>query len=62
IQAFLRVADQMYSSNNNISQPEPIPDLLHTGFERLQEIFQSEYTHKARSRFRWGSTQSHDIP
>ncbi|EGF97362.1 uncharacterized protein MELLADRAFT_70048 [Melampsora larici-populina 98AG31] len=62
IQAFLRVADRMYSSHNDTSQPEPMPDLLQTGFEKLQEIFQTEYTHHAKSRFHWGSTQSHDIP
>ncbi|KAH9807216.1 hypothetical protein DFH28DRAFT_858321, partial [Melampsora americana] len=55
-------ADQVYSSTNTAPQPDKIPDLMTTGFKRLQEIFKSEYIHNSHSRFRWGSTQTHDIP
>ncbi|EGG06274.1 uncharacterized protein MELLADRAFT_63580 [Melampsora larici-populina 98AG31] len=62
MQAFQRAADRTFGSENQAGQPEPLPNLMETGFLKLQEIFQSKYTHKRSSRFCWGSTLSHDIP
>lgn len=61
-QSFIRAADQTFSTYNRSEQPPPRPDLFKTGFQKLQEIFYDEYTHKHRSRFCWGSTQTKDIP
>ncbi|KAH9807957.1 hypothetical protein DFH28DRAFT_840677, partial [Melampsora americana] len=59
--AFSRVADMTFGPNNQAEQPEPLPNLMETGFIKLQEIFQTEYTHKSSSRYCWGSTRSHDM-
>ncbi|KAH9807257.1 hypothetical protein DFH28DRAFT_827678, partial [Melampsora americana] len=61
MQAFSRAADRTYGVENEAKQPEPRPNLMETGFLKLQEIFKSEYTHKTSSRYCWGSTRSHDI-
>lgn len=62
MQAFARAADATFGSENKAKQPEPLPNLMETGFEKIQDIFQKEYVHNSSSRFRWGSTRSHDIP
>lgn len=62
MQAFARQADRTFTSINKSEQPKKNVDLMDAGFDKLQEIFKSEYVHSARSRFRWGSTASHEIP
>lgn len=62
MQAFARAADRTFGANNEAEQPEPLPNLMETGFIKLQDIFQTEYIHNSSSRFCWGSTRSHDIP
>lgn len=62
MQAFERAADRTFGTHNQSEQPKPLPNLLETGFIRLQDILQKEYVHKSSSRFHWGSTRSHDIP
>ncbi|KAH9818312.1 hypothetical protein DFH28DRAFT_888367 [Melampsora americana] len=58
MQSFMRMADQTFSAYNRSEQPNQKPDLFKTGFHKLQEIFQDEYTHQRRSRYRWGSAQA----
>lgn len=62
MQSFARIADQMYSASNSAAQPDKIPDLMTTGYIKLQDILKTEYAHNSRSRFCWGTTQTHDLP
>ncbi|KAH9808536.1 hypothetical protein DFH28DRAFT_840470, partial [Melampsora americana] len=62
MQAFERAADRTFGSENKAGQPKPLPNLMETGFVKLQDIFQKEYVHNSSLRFHWGSTRSHDIP
>lgn len=61
MQAFERQADRTFTPNNQSTQPQPMLDLMNTGFDKIQEIFKSEYLHSTGSCYRWGSTLSENI-
>ncbi|KAH9820155.1 hypothetical protein DFH28DRAFT_885595 [Melampsora americana] len=57
MQSFERMMHRTLSSENPAVQPDPLPNLMDAGYEKLQQILKTEYIHNSQSRFRWGSTQ-----